>query len=404
MISKENFVESITSELVKGITLFENISTKKINDLHVEVQNREQLIQQLNGQITDLKHSVKSLSKLNLNLIEERNRLKKQLDVKNKKVDFTEGITILLSGNKTTEEKVILIKYLLEKGIEDTQTESYIEELMQLIIDALTKFDFEQKKPIKRSLKKYEQFYHPLFVKAPAFYVRLMLQAYYFNSMNDMLKDLLKVLVNSEVLYSYNDEDAMNILIYLLFYKQIVDFQDKPKIKSFYTNQDNNYSKKLFIECEQYFIHKNSHQFKEVVEILQNKKSQIDILKVEMLQFVLKKIFNQEAVENFLSLDRKQQITTQKNIKFRHPHYSELRNFGYQITDRTDEQRWFALQEYMSVYGLKTTAYELNRRIRLKMGTTEDQERYANALKKWRYDLERLKEAYFENDFKWPVL
>ncbi|MGX9133896.1 hypothetical protein ACWV26_05810 [Rummeliibacillus sp. JY-2-4R] len=404
MISKEIFVESITSELVKGLTLFENISDKQIRDLKVEVENREQLIEQLNEQIIDLKHSIKSLTKLNLNLISDRKRLKKQVDAKNKKVDFTEGITLLLSGNKTTEEKVVLIKYLLEKGIDDTQTESYIEELMQLIIDALTKFDFEQKKTIKRSLKKYEQFYHHLFVKAPPFFVRLMLQAYYANSMNDMLKNFLEVLVESELLYSYNDEDALNILIYQLFYKQIEEFQSNTKIKSFYTNQDKNYSKKLFIECEQYYVHQNNHHFREVVTILQNMKSEIDLLKVEMMQFVLKKIFKKEAVENYYSLDRKQQITTNKINKFRHPHYSELRNFGYQITDRTDEQRWSALQEYMTIYGLEATVNELTRRIRLKMGTIEDQERYANALNKWRFDLERLKETYFENDFYWPVL
>lgn len=403
MLSKEILLESITLQLGQGLMEIDNIYKKQLTLLKTEIANRDQQIQLLKDEIEDLLGNIKSLNKINHNLNNEREKLLKQINRKSKKMDFTKGITLLLCDNISNEEKVKIISHLLKIAPDDEKSEEYIQEFMQIISDSITTFDSYHSRSIKRELKKNYEFYHRLFLKASSKYVRKILSAYHSSKMIDLVKHLLHELVQSNKLYSYKDEDALNILLYIIYYRIIKTYQNDSRFKLFYKDTRNDYSNRIYDLYNQYSIKRDRTYFKEFVSVLEEKEDCIDLLKVEMFQSILRRIFNKEAeIENYYNLEQKIKKTAPKSYKYRHPSYSELRNFGYQITDRSDEQRWLALQEFVESYSLQAAAYELQKRIRLKMGREEDRKRYANAIGKWSYDLKRLKQEYFKNDFPWP--
>ncbi|WP_397537749.1 hypothetical protein [Rummeliibacillus pycnus] len=402
MFSKETLLETITIQLGQGLGEIESINKKQIKSLKTEIENRDQQIRQLKEKIEELQCKIKTLNKVNYNLKNERKVLLKEINKRNKKMDFTEGITALLCDDITNEEKVKIIVYLLKIAIKEENVEEYLEEFMQIISEAITKFDYFQSRSIKRELKKNYVFYHQLFLKVPAKNLRAVLYAYHSNKMIDMIKHLLHGLVQSGRLYSYKDEDALNILLYIIYYRKIKTYQNDSRFQLFYKDKGNDFSNKAYNFYSLYSVKRNRAHFIEFVEVLEEKGDCIDLLKVEMIQYILKRIFKEVEIENYYNVEKNIKKTTPKTYRYRHPSYSELRNFGYQITSRTDEQRWLALQEFIESYGLQATANELHKRIRLKMGREEDRKRYANAIRKWSYDLNRLKEKYYENDFPWP--
>ena len=402
MFSKEILLESITTQLGQGLLEIDNTNKKQIELLKTEIKNRDQQIQLLKDEIEGLLGNIKTLNKINNNLNNERKILVKQINKNNKKMDFTEGITILLCDNISTEEKGKIISYLLKIALEDEKVEEYIQEFMQIISESITNFDYYQSRTIKRELKKNYELYHRLFLKASSKYIREILYAYHSSKMIDMVKHLLHELVHSGELYSYKDEDSLNILLYIIYYREIKTIQKDCQFQLFYNDIKNDYTNRIYVLYNQYSIKRNCAYFREFVSILEEKEDCIDLLKGEMFQNFLKRIFKEVEIENYYNVEKKIRKTVPKSYRYRHPSYSELRNYGYQITDRSDEQRWLALQEFIESYSLQAAAYELHKRIRLKMGREEDRKRYANAIEKWSYDLKRLKQEYFKNDFTWP--
>ncbi|MGG0655643.1 hypothetical protein [Rummeliibacillus pycnus] len=402
MFSKETLLTEVTLQLEQGLREMENINKRQIKALSMEIENRDNHIQQLKNEMEELQFSLKSLNKMNFYLRNERKILLKEIHTKNIKMDFTEGITILLCDEITNDEKVKIIIYLLKIASNDSMFKEYIEEFMQIFSESLINFNYFQCRTIKREYKKNYEFYHQLFIKASAKNIRALLYAYHKNKMLDMIKHLLNELVQSGRLYSYNDEDGLNILLYIIYYKRLPIYQKDNRFQFFYNNSGNYLSKKLYNLYNHYTVKRDQVNFKEFVAVLEQNESCLDLLKTEMIQYILKRIFKEEEIENYYNVEKKNKKSTPKSYRYRHPSYSELRNFGYQITGRTDAQRWSALQEFIKNYSLQATVYELQKRIRLKMGREEDCKRYANAIEKWSYDLNRLKEEYYENDFPWP--
>lgn len=398
--SKEDLYKTITTELEKGLKEIENFNNNNLITLQTEINYRDKQIQQLNGELLSLKDHIKFLEKINLNLVKKRKSLLKELDIKNKKLDFIEGITILRCGNGTSIEEAKIIRQLLEIFIEEEDIEEYIGEFVQIISDSILNREYTI---VKKEINKNYAIYHDHFLKAPSRYIRVLLFAYHSKKMHEAMKHLLNSIVISGKLASYDDEDAMNIIIYIIYYKQFEICLKNKKFKMYLNENRGDNSIQLLKYYDQYHKKKNIAFFEQFVAILKVNQQSIDIFKIEMIKIVLKKFFKKEEIEIYYTINNRLSETIPKTYQYRHPNHSELRNFGYQITNRTDDQRWAALKDYMAVYGLQATAEELHKRIRLKLNREEDRKKYINAIRKWQSDLERLKEEYFENDFPWPT-
>ena len=402
MGTKENLLESIVMQLKQGLWEMENIYSKRIKILEIENENQIHQIHKLKEKISSLLENVETLKKVNLDLNNSRELLLKELNAKQERTTVIGIITVLLCEDEiTNDDKVELIKQLLKLAVKEEQIEGYIKELMQIISDAFAFFDYYQKRVIKREIKKNYLFFHQLFITAQSHSVRKILFAYHSDKMKDMIKHLLDELIRSNRLYSYNDEDALNILLYIIYYNKIKEHQDNEQFQFFYNKDENYYAKRFYSLYKLYLYKKDRSCFYSMMKLFHEKELCIDLLKIEMAQSILKKFFKEEIGHHY-NIGKKTQYMSLKDYRYRHPHYSELRNFGYQITNRTDEQRWAALLEFMKEYSLQATVNELHKRIRLKMGREEDQKRYANAIEKWSFDLRRLKEEYYQNDFPWP--
>lgn len=404
MRTKEILVESVAMQLKQGIGEMEDFYNEKIKFLELEKEHRKHQINQLQIEKIALQDTIKTLKKVNIELNNERKILLERLDKKMSMTSVTGRIAIWFCEDEMTdEERVELITQLLKQAIHEEEMEKYVKELIQIISDSFSFMDYYQKRTIKRELKKNFAFYNQLFSKAQLEDIQKILFVYHSEKMKEVIIHLLDELVESNSLYNYNDEDALNIFLYIVFYDKVEKYYKNERFQKYYNSDRNYYAKKVNNLYKIYLSNKNSITVQSLIDILHEKESCIDLFKIDQSQLLFNKIFKCK-IEQYYNIDNKNNYIKPEDYIYRHPNYSNLRNYGYQITNRTDEQRWKALQNYLNEHSLQETVAELYKRIRLKLGRKEDQIRYANALEKWEFDLMRLKETYYENDFPWPEI
>lgn len=404
MRTKETLVDSVVIQLKQGISEMEDFYNERIKFLELENEHRKHQISELQNEKNALLDTVKTLKKVNLELNSERKILLEKLDGKIGRASVQGIIAIwFCKDDMTNDEKVELLSQLLKLAIHDETMEKYIKELIQIISNSFTFMDYYQKRTIKREMKKNFIFYNQLFSKARLEDIQKILLVYHSEKMKEVIIHLLDELVQSNSLYNYNDEDALNIFLYIMFYNNPEKYYKNDRFLRYYNSERNHYSKKVSSLYKLYLSNKNIGFVQSIIDIFHEKESCINLFKVDKSQIIFGQVFKGK-IEKYYNMEDVNNYVKPEDYIYRHPNYSDLRNYGYQITNRTDEQRWKALQKYLNDHSLQETVNELNKRIRLKLGRKEDQIRYANAIEKWKFDLMRLKETYYENEFSWPEI
>lgn len=82
---------------------------------------------------------------------------------------------------------------------------------------------------------------------------------------------------------------------------------------------------------------------------------------------------------------------------------SDLRTLGYQITGKSREERWRILQKAVPALGLRKVAYTIAGNVKLRKGQKDGRKKFNHSIFEWEYDLSRLKQTYYKNNFKWPT-
>lgn len=82
---------------------------------------------------------------------------------------------------------------------------------------------------------------------------------------------------------------------------------------------------------------------------------------------------------------------------------SALKELGYQITGMNRIKRWEILVEAVPRLGLKRVAYIISHHIRMRKGQKDGAVKFKNAITEWEYDLQKLKETYYDKTFNWPI-
>ena len=96
------------------------------------------------------------------------------------------------------------------------------------------------------------------------------------------------------------------------------------------------------------------------------------------------------------------QLNTTSNNEISLKEKSDLRQLGYQVSSLTKQQRWLILQKAVKQLSLQKVAYTIANNIRFKKAVTNGNKIYANAISEWPHDLNKLKQVYYKNSFKWP--
>lgn len=76
--------------------------------------------------------------------------------------------------------------------------------------------------------------------------------------------------------------------------------------------------------------------------------------------------------------------------------------YGYQIGERTAQERWAALVRAVLGEGLRLVAEELAGLPRARRLQRGGREKYRQAIESWEHDLAKLKTVYYQGDFPWP--
>jgi hypothetical protein len=81
---------------------------------------------------------------------------------------------------------------------------------------------------------------------------------------------------------------------------------------------------------------------------------------------------------------------------------SELKKLGYQITGLTREKRWRILETAVKTLGLRKVANIIAQNVKLRKGQKNGKKKFVYAITEWEYDLAKLKQNYYKNNFTWP--
>lgn len=391
----------ITENFNEFFDELENMTQLETEALKNEIQGRNMYIQQLKSEKELLLKEIGIIKKVNNNLLEERKKLRKEIDAKNKIMDFTDGMTVLLNKKCTLEEKQKVIEHLFRIGIDDENSKLYIEEFIDVLSNCLSLLDVNQSKRIKSLLKKNIDFYHELFSNTTPQAQLKILHMYKVKNWRELLENFLERTVQSNSLKRFSDIEGLNLLLYIIYYKKLSKLEQNKTFILYYHDQNKPLSAKLYKSYHDYSLSKTLRELNKFIFIISEEQKNIDLLKGEIIQYFLEKVFTAKEVENYRMFKKYNIQTAEKKTKQFGINFSELRKYGYQISGRTDEQRWQALNDFVEEYGLEVTVAELSKRIKLK-SREEDQKKYSNALCKWNSDLEKLKIQYYRGDFPWP--
>ncbi|GEL04935.1 hypothetical protein [Rummeliibacillus stabekisii] len=401
IITRDHALEMITENFNEFFDELENMTQLETEALKNEIQGRNMYIQQLKSEKELLLKEIGIIKKVNNNLLEERKKLRKEIDAKNKIMDFTDGMIVLLNKKCTLEEKQKVIEHLFRIGIDDENSKLYIEEFIDVLSNCLSLLDVNQSKRIKSLLKKNIDFYHELFSNTTPQAQLKILHMYKVKNWSELLENFLERTVQSNSLKRFSDIEGLNLLLYIIYYKKLSKLEQNKTFKLYYHDQNKPLSAKLYKSYHDYSLSKTLRELNKFISIISEEQKNIDLLKGEIIQYFLEKVFTAKEVENYRMFKKYNIQTAEKKTKQFGINFSELRKYGYQISGRTDEQRWQALNDFVEEYGLEVTVAELSKRIKLK-SREEDQKKYSNALCKWNSDLEKLKIQYYRGDFPWP--
>lgn len=137
-----------------------------------------------------------------------------------------------------------------------------------------------------------------------------------------------------------------------------------------------------------------------------------DSLKKYEKELIIRKIkqYN-KAVEQLPLKMSREKITNQETVEIENSYSeefilnekSELRVLGYQITGLSRPERWNILMSAVPKLGLQRVVSIISYNIRLRKGQKNGEEKFEYAITEWNYDLEKLKNMYYNGGFNWPA-
>lgn len=230
-----------------------------------------------------------------------------------------------------------------------------------------------------------------------------------YGQLNDIeaLQDLFDYIFNQLIKRDRFHSLKVTALLYILYYGLEKRYFYQKDVREYYSTVNDMRLKFIF---EDYLLYLNSPSIKTYLRVVESlEKYDTQIIKIggsksAYLNMVFKEFHNQKKLEQEVTIQmNNSQETENNNAKdgqlFGMNDKSALMAYGYQISERTPEQRWRALQKAVPELGLKKVVYIIDTHIKLRVS---NKKRFSYSLKQWTMDLEKLKKTYFKGEFTWP--
>ena len=196
-------------------------------------------------------------------------------------------------------------------------------------------------------------------------------------------------------------------LLYIFYHSLVKKYLYQKDVKEYYSTVNNKNIKSLYEDYLMYLSLPSPKTYLKALGALEKYEAQIIQIggsKPAYLDIVFKEIRDLEKAKQKAIIQKKDSQELQShNVKdgqlFEMNDKSALMNYGYQISDRTAEQRWRALQKAVPELGLKKVVYIIDNHIKLRV---PNKKKFSYSLKQWTMDLEKLKKTYFKGEFIWP--
>lgn len=228
--------------------------------------------------------------------------------------------------------------------------------------------------------------------------------------LNDMdaLKNLFDYLYNHIIRKGRFQSVHSYMILNILYYDLTKRYFYQKDVKEYYLTTKNEKEKRIYETYLKYLQTLSSQTFLEALGAIEKYDTQIIQIagsKQVYLNVVFKKVRElerkvEEQKRNIKLINSEENVDAyMDNSQFEMKDKSALIAYGYQISDRTPDQRWHALQKAVPELGLKKVVYIIDNHIKLR---AHNKTKFSYSLRQWSMDLEKLKKAYFRNDFIWP--
>lgn len=248
---------------------------------------------------------------------------------------------------------------------------------------------------------------HALLFKRTHTDVRKLIDTYIKLNDIEAIKNIFDYLLTQIVKKGRFDALKNSILLYILYYGLAKRYLYQKDVRVYYLNTNNMRLKFIY---EDYLLYLSSPSQKTYLRSLGSlEKYDTEIIKIggsksAYLNTVFKEAREVEKAEQkvIMQLNDVQKTENRNAIEgqlYEMNDKSALIAYGYQISDRTPDQRWRALQKAVPELGLKKVVYIIDNHIKLR---APNKAKFSYSLRQWTMDLEKLKKTYFQGDFIWP--
>lgn len=426
MNNKELFIHTMGENLDRLLSEVEMEYRKKLQQL---IKKNEENVTALNN----ANEEIQQLTKKNEELMKEIALLRQPIN----EVEVVSTPTVLKKENPLTTHIFDQIYFNLENNkLERTVV---LEEFHSLLNWNLKMKYYKDEKIIKLwslllhqhrfRYSEWEEVFrdrniHALLFKQSEAGLRKLIASYIKLNDIDALKNIFDYILTQIIKTGRFESIHSYVLLNILFYDMTKRYFYQKDLRSYYLNTKNNKVKRIY---ETYLVYLKSPTKENYLEALgpiekfDNLIIQIGGSKAMYLDAVFKEVRNEEIAKQkkFFQLNQSQEPTqlikseepTQVIISeetgdtntegqpFEMNDKSALMAYGYQISDRTPEQRWRALQKAVPELGLKKVVYTIDNHIKLR---AHNKAKFSYSLRQWSMDLEKLKKTYYRNDFIWP--
>lgn len=407
MKSKELFLHTMGEELDALLKQVEMEYQEKINKL-LEEQEKNMIV--MFKSYKEIQH-----------LTKKNEELMKELDSLRKLIEESEVVATVPSKENTLTTQIYDQIY---NGLENNSVKraNVLEDFYNLLKWNIKSKYYEDDKIIflwNRILGQHrfmfaewqEQFkdenVHGLLFKRTEVGVRKLIDKYVKLKDLEALKNLFDYLLNQIIRKERFNSYKTPILLYILYYGWTKRYLYQKDVSEFYLSSKNSKINLIYETYLKYLKSANLETFQEALEAINKYEAQIMQIggsKAAYLNVVFEDFYEVKKDEQ----KRYLQINTSKELEhssvtdgqpFEMNDKSALIAFGYQISNRTPEQRWHALKKAVPELGLKKVVYIIDNHIKLR---APNKEKFSYSLSQWSMDLEKLKKTYYLNDFICP--
>ena len=223
----------------------------------------------------------------------------------------------------------------------------------------------------------------------------------------EAIKNLLVYLLTQIIKKGRFGFIKIDVLLHILYYDLAKQYLYQKDVREYFLTEKNIKVKSIY---ESYLLYLKSPSQKthlkalRAIEKYENLIIQIGDSKSAYLDIVFKEVRDIEKAEQketlqMIDSQKTKDSNTTNGQLFEMNNKSALMDYGYQISNRTPEQRWRALQKAVPELGLKKVVYIIDNHIKLR---ATNKEKFSYTLRQWTMDLEKLKKTYFKGGFTWP--